>query len=292
MLHRIQNVNDTKKQCQLHGFTLVELLVVISIIALLLAILMPSLGKAREGARKIVCGVNLKNFGLAMAMYIQTTNKLPWEGHADGDKASNPVGPWDEPSFWANALPVLAGGKSYDQMQQEDMAGRGKLPTAGMKSIFVCPTAREAKGSTGDTVKDGCFMMWGGKAGTSYPDNFLGGGNQEQRKVFWSYVWNSKLNNNTVDHPNILNIRTTLSTVPILVEKMMRVDEIKPAYRDTLARGKTANTRFTARHSGGGQLLFLDSHVGYLARNYVNTTDQNRLYNKPGTVVWDPFGDY
>lgn len=51
------------------AFTLVELLVVISIIALLLSILMPSLSKAREQARSVVCKTGLKNLGLAAITY-------------------------------------------------------------------------------------------------------------------------------------------------------------------------------------------------------------------------------
>lgn len=51
------------------GFTLIELLVVISIIALLVAILMPALNKAREQAKSAVCKSNLKQWGLIWAMY-------------------------------------------------------------------------------------------------------------------------------------------------------------------------------------------------------------------------------
>ncbi|MCH7558122.1 MAG: type II secretion system protein [Planctomycetes bacterium] len=51
------------------GFTLIELLVVIAIIALLMAILMPALNKAREQGQRIVCKSNLKNYTLAIQMY-------------------------------------------------------------------------------------------------------------------------------------------------------------------------------------------------------------------------------
>ena len=56
------------------GFTLIELLVVISIIALLLSVLSPSLRRARESARKVVCSSNNKQIGTAMEMYIMEYN--------------------------------------------------------------------------------------------------------------------------------------------------------------------------------------------------------------------------
>ncbi|OHB58724.1 MAG: hypothetical protein A2Y12_20210 [Planctomycetes bacterium GWF2_42_9] len=58
------------------AFTLVELLVVISIIAVLLAVLMPSLSKAREMAKTIICQTNLKGLGTAWEAYSISNNGL------------------------------------------------------------------------------------------------------------------------------------------------------------------------------------------------------------------------
>ena len=60
------------------GFTLIELLVVVAIIALLIAILLPSLGRAREMARRTTCATNLKGQGGSFAVYAaQYNDRLP-----------------------------------------------------------------------------------------------------------------------------------------------------------------------------------------------------------------------
>ncbi|MFO1063459.1 MAG: DUF1559 domain-containing protein [Pirellulales bacterium] len=59
------------------GFTIVELLVVISIIGVLVALLLPAVQAAREAARRMQCGNNLHQMGLAVQMYHNSYNRFP-----------------------------------------------------------------------------------------------------------------------------------------------------------------------------------------------------------------------
>ena len=57
------------------GFTLIELLVVISVIALLMGLLLPTLGKTRENTRRVKCQVNMRSIGQGLQMYMDAESR-------------------------------------------------------------------------------------------------------------------------------------------------------------------------------------------------------------------------
>ncbi|UCD29492.1 MAG: prepilin-type N-terminal cleavage/methylation domain-containing protein [Planctomycetota bacterium] len=82
MISTLTNVNKSSwsRQC-FSGFTLIEILVVVAIIALLIAILVPSLSRAKDQAIRAACASNLRQQGIAMSSY-STEHKglLPYRG--------------------------------------------------------------------------------------------------------------------------------------------------------------------------------------------------------------------
>jgi prepilin-type N-terminal cleavage/methylation domain-containing protein len=103
------------------AFTLVELLVVISIIAMLLAVLMPALGKARDQGKKTICKSNVHGLGLATLLYLQS-NDNAFPAPAGSNKYS-----YD----WYGAL------SKYTGVTENDLDRGAKRK----HNIFVCPAS-------------------------------------------------------------------------------------------------------------------------------------------------------
>jgi len=108
------------------AFTLIELLVVISIIALLLSIMMPSLQKAQNAARNVVCKSNLKQWGVIGQMYTDS-----YDGHFPQGWYTNDI---DNKQLWMSTLRDYYG----------DISG-----------MRCCPTAKNPE------KNGGIFGTWG-----------------------------------------------------------------------------------------------------------------------------------
>jgi len=152
-INRRQNGPATNRQ----GFTLVELLVVIGIIALLVSILLPALNKAREQAKQVKCLSNLRQLGNALIMYANDN-----KGHYPFD--SSHANPFMEDFIWWQTIPVApaplavtlhdgstrsynldAGRPIVDPTQSQLAKYLGKVsvnPTTNtiVEDYFICPS--------------------------------------------------------------------------------------------------------------------------------------------------------
>ena len=316
-----------KNNCR-KGFTLVELLVVIGIIAILIGILLPSLNKARRAAQEAVCMSNLRQWGAGFVMYADGNRGfIPSDapGGITTDPIGNPSDPTNYPinslAYWFNGIPPQVGQKSYINMEYDDAGGLLALPHAGSNSIFVCPSASEPTTNySGEKISsDGhYFLLDGYNADSTFavPHGPLNrglsvGATSQTFKAYMSYVFNSKLfgtGNDGIDRETwkLSQLLPSSQTV-LMTEKIISAGEYRlPAQAASAnigASGFTSNvgqpkacwTRFTTRHRAGGYLLFVDGHVSWYAwaqlqQPTVNTVNANlKDYNHPGLgVIWNP----
>jgi prepilin-type N-terminal cleavage/methylation domain-containing protein/prepilin-type processing-associated H-X9-DG protein len=134
---------DAKGLCQEAAFTLVELLVVITIIGILIALLLPAVQAAREAARQTQCGNNLKQMALGCLSHEQVQGFLPaggwgwgWSGDPDRGFTNRQPGGW-----MFNILPYVEQEALHDLGLGGNVAGRVQTATTNL-GIYACPTRR------------------------------------------------------------------------------------------------------------------------------------------------------
>jgi len=223
-----------------YGFTLVELLVVMSVITLLMSILIPALGKVRAQAQQIVCQSQLRQWGFAFETYACANNGF--YPHIDGLDQNK--GKPDK-FGWVDMLPPIMGEKAW---QEYPMWHR---PTKG---IYQCPSAQLGSGYAYDVKKLGFF---------SYAMNSC----LELDKNCWPPYPQTTGNN----MPSFLNTALIENPVRVILIFDQLLDPQKGYGGNNMYPGAGEHCgsypiSFSARHFKkrgelGGSILFCDYHV-------------------------------
>lgn len=142
------------------AFTLLELLISIAIIALLIGLLMPTLGRARERARATVCSSNLRSITQATAMYVDddSSHLIPWYTYPQNDGCD----------FVSKYTPWVFGGFTAPAPKDADLGADSSLYPVNVRplnrllapsaegfstqiSVFKCPSDRSSSVPVVDT---------------------------------------------------------------------------------------------------------------------------------------------
>jgi len=140
---------DRKK---IKGFTLIELLVVIAIIAILAAMLLPALSRAKEQARRSLCVSNLKQLGLLLNMYAQD-----WSGWFPCSYSTSYPASSEYTDPKANVSLALLTGQTYPG----DFLNNNPSPELETPAytteyrLFVCPSSKDISSSEDSSLPPG-----------------------------------------------------------------------------------------------------------------------------------------
>lgn len=126
------------------AFTLIELLVVIAIIAVLMAILMPSLNRAREQGRRAVCLSNVKQLALAWTMYADENDGNLVNGAAGFSDTTSDWGKHENERAWIEVSNFNA---LWDE-QIEQIRNGALYPYLKNENVYSCPTGKRGEAIT------------------------------------------------------------------------------------------------------------------------------------------------
>lgn len=236
------------------GFTLVELLVVIGIIALLISILLPSLSKARESAKTVQCASNLRQIFLAAKMYANDHKDYLPQAYV---KKKNSAGQ-DTDWTWLHLLSpyVTIGDPGLEAVTERPMWNTTNRPT-----IYICSSNPERYVGTSSYAWSSYFG-WNG--------SFVTG--SAPRPIKANQIFPA-----TPDH----GPRRYCATGTIMAaDQRSRLNSngslyfnyaLNPTDRDPEGE-RCINAKL---HNDGGNFLMADGHVEYLKR----TEDKLDLYN-------------
>jgi prepilin-type N-terminal cleavage/methylation domain-containing protein/prepilin-type processing-associated H-X9-DG protein len=281
------------------GFTLVELLVVIGIIAVLIGILLPVLNRVRQSAQAIQCQSNLRQWGMGFQMYVdENKGMLPLrvpDGTATeyfGPSPANPIPGYpaglDDMSIYFNAIPSRVVGKSYYQLLVADAKGVNPLPAAGGNNIFTCPAvqAADAVAGSGDTLYPGAPDFYA-QYGTDSTGILLSATTPGLFKSNISYCYNKSLMNPpaaTLAAPNPASVLSgkmsqlrPASSVVILTEKISYPGE----YLNATVQSWAANNGFL-----GSSINKTQGYTSKISQLKANWTTFAARHNGGGNLLF------
>jgi len=252
------------------AFTLIELLVVISIIALLISILMPSLGRAREQAKSVHCLARLKEYGNALAAYENLSGgSLPpalWRPDSTEFEVrpgelpigtNGPNGTAQRPIEYGWSEVLFTYVYHQDVRLPESYPVQRNIDSRKWEKYFVCATV----GDDGPT--SGSYRVylpaWGG-----------GGSGLDNRGR-----WNLEVRSDPTHGARRESIRPKLPLIADANELSERGDGLGDddcSYIDAGeanyagSDGRRLGNRFSDRHHGGTNYLFQDLHAAWDTR--------------------------